>query len=228
MNNPVIACQGLGKVYTQGDHRLVILDELDFEIHRGESVAIIGASGSGKTSLLNLLGGIDHASSGKVIIDGRDISSLDDQALDRLRNQTLGFVYQFHHLLGEFTAQENVAMPLIIARKPFRDAMQQAAKLLGQVGLQDRLQHKPSQLSGGERQRVAIARALVNDPACVLMDEPTGNLDRNTASAIHGLMSELKQVLSTSFIIVTHDHELAGRMDRILLLENGKLTPQAR
>jgi lipoprotein-releasing system ATP-binding protein len=225
-NAPVISCQHLGKIYRQAGHELVVLDDLNFDISAGERVAIIGASGSGKTTLLNLLGGIDKSSSGKVLIAGQEISSLSSAQQDKVRNQTLGFVYQFHHLLGEFTAQENVAMPLIIAGMEYTQCMTNAAQILTQVGLNERLQHKPSELSGGERQRVAIARALVNEPACVLMDEPTGNLDRHTAESIHNLMTELNHSSTTSFIVVTHDQNLAAQMDRVLLLQDGKLVPQ--
>lgn len=220
---PVLSCQGLSKVYQQGGHELTVLQDIDFEIYAGERVAITGTSGSGKTTLLNLLGGIDSPTAGTVIIAGNDISSLSSPEQDKLRNKTLGFVYQFHHLLGEFTALENVAMPLIIGRKDFNNSMTTAKAILEQVGLEDRLSHKPSQLSGGERQRVAIARALVNNPSCVLMDEPTGNLDRHTAESIHVLMQKLNQTLATSFIIVSHDTNLGSQMDRVLLLEDGKL-----
>ncbi len=226
MSNAILQCHHLGKVFQQGGHTLTVLDDLEFTLNAGESVAIIGASGSGKTTLLNLLGGLDKPTSGTVQINGQDIQQLNNKEQDNLRNQTLGFVYQFHHLLGEFTAQENVAMPLIIARHDFSDAMQQAAQILEQVGLGERFTHKPSQLSGGERQRVAIARALVHNPACILMDEPTGNLDRNTARAVQQLMSELKQSYTSSYIIVTHDHELAAQLDRKLVLENGRLLSQ--
>ena len=226
MSDNILQCQHLSKVFMQGGHELKVLDNLEFSLKKGESVAVIGASGSGKTTLLNLLGGLDKPSSGNVFIKGQDVQLLDAKAQDQLRNQTLGFVYQFHHLLGEFTAQENVAMPLIIAKRPFNECMQQAAAILEQVGLAERLTHKPSQLSGGERQRVAIARALVHNPACILMDEPTGNLDRNTAKTIQSLMLELKQSFTSSFVIVTHDHELAAQLDRQLLLQDGKLVEQ--
>ncbi|MDT8397255.1 MAG: ABC transporter ATP-binding protein [Pseudomonadales bacterium] len=222
----VLSCQGLSKTYRQGEHVLPVLRNVDFAIRAGERVAITGASGSGKTTLLNLLGGIDSASSGRVVIEDKDITTLSARELDHIRNQTLGFVYQFHHLLGEFSALENVAMPLIIARQDFKTAMTQAETILTRVGLAERLKHKPSQLSGGERQRVAIARALVNNPACVLMDEPTGNLDRATAASIHRLMKELNQSLGTSFIIVTHDPDLASQMDRIYALHDGMLMEQ--
>lgn len=226
MSELILKCQHLSKVFQQGGHELSVLNNLDFSLYQGESVAIIGASGSGKTTLLNLLGGLDKPSSGNVYIQGQDLQLLSHKAQDALRNRTLGFVYQFHHLLGEFTAQENVAMPLIIAKRPFLESMQQAAAILEQVGLRERLTHKPSQLSGGERQRVAIARALVHNPACILMDEPTGNLDRNTAKSIQKLMLELKQTFISSFVIVTHDQELANQQDRRLILQDGKLVAQ--
>lgn len=219
----VLRCQDLSKHYRQGEHDLVVLDGLEFDLRAGERVGIVGASGSGKTTLLNLLGGLDSPSRGQVQIDGRDIATLKPREQDALRNRTLGFVYQFHHLLGEFSALENVAMPLIIAGLPFAACLQRAEALLGEVGLSARLNHKPAQLSGGERQRVAIARALVNEPACVLMDEPTGNLDRHTARAIQALMRELNQRFHTSFVIVTHDPGLAAQMDRVLELRDGRL-----
>jgi lipoprotein-releasing system ATP-binding protein len=226
MSKVILECKKLSKSFQQGGQELNVLSDLEFALQEGESVAIIGASGSGKTTLLNLLGGLDTPSSGTVLINGQDVHQLNTKTQDQLRNRTLGFVYQFHHLLGEFSAQENVAMPLIIGKQPFNDAMQQAAKILDQVGLAERLTHKPSQLSGGERQRVAIARALVHNPGCILMDEPTGNLDRNTAKSVQKLMLDLKQSLSSSFIIVTHDQELADQMDRKLVLIDGKLINQ--
>tara|TARA_R100001143_G_scaffold63278_1_gene69304 strand:+ start:4754 stop:5437 length:684 start_codon:yes stop_codon:yes gene_type:complete len=227
MSENILQCHKLSKVFSQGGHELIVLNDLDFSLAPGESVAIIGASGSGKTTLLNLLGGLDKPSSGEVLIKGQNVQQLKSKQQDMLRNQTLGFVYQFHHLLGEFTAQENVAMPLIIAGKPFKQCMQEAEAILAEVGLEERLTHKPSQLSGGERQRVAIARALVHNPACVLMDEPTGNLDRNTAKNIQRLMLSLKEKITTSFVIVTHDQELARMMDRTLLLQDGRLVSEA-
>jgi len=226
MSKAILQCQQLSKIFQQAGHELTVLNDLEFALQPGESVAIIGASGSGKTTLLNLLGGLDQPTTGTVFINGQDVHQLNNKAQDQLRNKTLGFVYQFHHLLGEFTAQENVAMPLIIAKQPFDEAMQQAASILEQVGLAERLTHKPSQLSGGERQRVAIARALVHNPACILMDEPTGNLDRNTAKSVQKLMLELKQAITSSFIIVTHDQELADQLDRKLVLQDGKLIEQ--
>ena len=223
MSETVLACRGLGKHFAQGSAELVVLDQLDLAVRKGEKVAIIGVSGSGKTTLLNLLGGLDTPTAGEVLVNDQVLASLTDKQLDKLRNQQLGFVYQFHHLLGEFTAQENVAMPLIIARKPYSECLQRASEILHEVGLSERLQHKPSQLSGGERQRVAIARALVNRPACVLMDEPTGNLDRHTALAIHELICRLNAQLQISFVLVTHDTQLAASMDRVLELRDGKL-----
>ncbi|MDR0781180.1 MAG: ABC transporter ATP-binding protein [Pseudomonadales bacterium] len=223
MNKPVLECRQLSKHFTQGEQRLQVLDCLELAVAPGEKLAIIGVSGSGKTTLLNLLGGIDTPSTGQVLVRGQDINALNPAQQDALRNQALGFVYQFHHLLGEFTAQENVAMPLIIARRPYRECLDRAGALLEEVGLKERLTHKPAQLSGGERQRVAIARALVNAPACVLMDEPTGNLDRHTALAIHTLILRLNEQFNTSFILVTHDNALAQRMDRTLVLRDGRL-----
>jgi len=223
MSKTILQCQSLGKSFKQGGATLNVLENLDFTLQSGQSIAIIGTSGSGKTTLLNLLGGLDSPSSGRVLIQGQAIQALSRQQQDRLRNLTLGFVYQFHHLLGEFSAQENVAMPLIIAGKPFEQCLQQARDVLDKVGLSERLNHKPAQLSGGERQRVAIARALVHQPACVLMDEPTGNLDRNTARQVQSLMLDLKEHVTTSFVIVTHDQELAKLMDKTLVLEDGQL-----
>jgi lipoprotein-releasing system ATP-binding protein len=223
MNEVVLSCLELGKCFSQGGQRLDVLQGLNLEVRAGETIAIIGVSGSGKTTLLNLLGGIDTPSNGKVLLKGHDLAKLGASEQDRTRNQELGFVYQFHHLLGEFTALENVAMPLIIARKPWKECSKLATQILERVGLAQRLQHKPSQLSGGERQRVAIARALVNNPACVLMDEPTGNLDRHTAESVQALIRELNQDLGICFVLVTHDTALASRMDRMFELRDGKL-----
>lgn len=225
MSDVVLSCHRLGKRFSQGGQELVVLGNLELSVRAGEKIAIIGVSGSGKTTLLNLLGGLDTPSSGEVQVKGQSLAGLTQVQQDNMRNQSLGFVYQFHHLLGEFTAQENVAMPLIIARRPFHECLQRAADLLQQVGLGNRMQHKPAQLSGGERQRVAIARALVNHPACVLMDEPTGNLDRQTAHAIHELIHQLNRELGISFILVTHDTQLAASMDRVLELRDGQLQP---
>lgn len=221
--NDVLTCINLCKSFTQGGQQLTVLDGLNLAVKPGEKVAVIGVSGSGKTTLLNLMGGIDTPSRGQVLIDGRDIASLSGKEQDRVRNASLGFVYQFHHLLGEFSALENVAIPLLIARRPWRECQARAAELLRQVGLGERLQHRPAQLSGGERQRVAIARALVNTPACVLMDEPTGNLDRRTAESVHDLIHALNRDSGTSFVLVTHDTGLAAQMDRILELRDGRL-----
>jgi lipoprotein-releasing system ATP-binding protein len=226
MNEVVLACRQLAKSFISGGHELTVLNGVDLEVRAGEKLAIIGVSGSGKTTLLNLLGSIDTPSSGQVFIKGQDVSKLSEREQDRIRNQSLGFVYQFHHLLGEFSAQENVAMPLIIGGLPYDECLKRAADLLGRVGLAERLTHRPAQLSGGERQRVAIARALVNNPACVLMDEPTGNLDRATAHTIHELIRQLNEQLQTSFVLVTHDPGLAAQMNRTLVLQDGKLVPQ--
>ncbi len=225
MNDVVLACRQLSKSFQQGGHTLTVLNGVDLEVRAGEKLAIIGVSGSGKTTLLNILGSIDTPTSGKVLIKNQDVSTLSNRDQDRIRNQSLGFVYQFHHLLGEFSAQENVAMPLIIAGLPYAECLRRAAELLARVGLKERLTHRPAQLSGGERQRVAIARALVNNPACVLMDEPTGNLDRATAHTIHNLIRELNEQLRISFVLVTHDPGLAAQMNRTLVLQDGKLVP---
>jgi len=223
--SPIIKAQGLGKSYDEGDSTLAIFSHLDFMINKGESVAIVGASGAGKTTLLNVLGGLDKPTSGKVWIRGEKIHGMSDQKKTKIRNKHLGFVYQFHHLLPEFSALENVAMPLMIAGLSKSEALSQAEKWLEKVGLQHRFSHKPATLSGGERQRVAIARALVNQPACVMMDEPTGNLDEATADKVQQLMIELQHSLQTAFIIMTHDLKLASRTDKILNLIQGRLTP---
>ncbi len=219
----VLECRHLGKIYTEGPQQVRVLEDVNLQVGSGERIAIVGSSGSGKTTLLNLLGGLDTASAGQVFIAGRQLSGLSERERGTMRNRYLGFVYQFHHLLGEFSALENVCMPLLIARMKVREASTRASVLLERVGLGHRLDHKPSELSGGERQRVAIARALVTEPRCVLLDEPTGNLDRNTAREIHALMAELNRQLSTSFIVVTHDESFAASLDRVLLLQNGTL-----
>lgn len=223
-DQPVLLCQDLSRHYSQGSARIDVLNKLALTVGRGERVAIVGTSGSGKTTLLNLLGGLDDPDAGSVWVMDKDMAVMGESERARWRNQHLGFVYQFHHLLGEFSALENVAMPLLIGKRPVAEARQRATDVLAKVGLEHRLQHKPSELSGGERQRVAIARALVANPACVLMDEPTGNLDPQTAETILQLLLSLNQDIGTSFVVVTHDPDVAGRMDRTLSLTGGRLT----
>lgn len=219
----VLSCVDLYKRYAEGPSPVEVLRGVNLEIKRQEQVAIVGSSGSGKTTLLNLLGGLDSASSGYVTVAGQDISNLGDIERGKLRNAYLGFVYQFHHLLREFTALENVCMPLLIGGLTGKEAASKATKMLERVGLSPRAAHKPAELSGGERQRVAIARALVTEPRCVLLDEPTGNLDRHTALDIQELMTELNQQLGISFVVVTHDEVLADSLDRKLILKDGQL-----
>lgn len=224
MSNTILACEAVCKNYYDGQLNVQVLDNLTLQVDKGRSIGIVGASGSGKSTLLHILGGLDKPTSGRVSLMGQDLSELSQKQLSGLRNQYLGFVYQFHHLLPEFSALENVMMPLLIGKRPKEQARERALLMLEKVGLKDRVQHRPGELSGGERQRAAIARALVTDPACLLADEPTGNLDRKNALNILDMMMELKQELGTALVVVTHDDEMAARFDRVLNMTDGALS----
>ncbi|MFC2414863.1 lipoprotein-releasing ABC transporter ATP-binding protein LolD [Neisseria elongata] len=224
MSNIILACEAVCKNYYDGQLNVQVLDNLTLQVDKGQSIGIVGASGSGKSTLLHILGGLDKPTSGRVSLMGQDLSQLSQKQLSGLRNQYLGFVYQFHHLLPEFSALENVMMPLLIGKRPKEQARERALLMLEKVGLKNRVLHRPGELSGGERQRAAIARALVTDPACLLADEPTGNLDRKNALNILDMMMELKQELGTALVVVTHDDEMAARFDRVLNMTDGALS----
>jgi lipoprotein-releasing system ATP-binding protein len=227
MNNPpVIACQDLQKSYTEGNLNVNVLKGINLSLAQGQCMAIVGASGSGKSTLLHLLGGLDEPTSGQVAVCGQSLAGMSERARGALRNSSLGFVYQFHHLLAEFTALENVAIPLLISKTPVKQANDRAAAILNKIGLGQRMQHKPGEMSGGERQRAAIARALVTDPKCILADEPTGNLDEKTASQVFDIMMELNTVMNVSLIMVTHNMVLANRFDSIKRLHEGTLVSE--
>lgn len=222
----MLECRALSRTFREGPQDVCVLDSLDLEVRAGERIAVVGSSGSGKTTLLNLLGGLDQPSGGSVHVAGQRLSELDDADMGRFRNRRIGFVYQFHHLLAEFTARENAALPLIVRGLKRREAERRAGEILERVGMTSRVDHKPGELSGGERQRVAIARALITDPSLMLMDEPTGNLDQATAASILSLMDELAESSACAFVIVTHDPGLAAHQDRVLRLDDGRLTPE--
>jgi lipoprotein-releasing system ATP-binding protein len=226
MSNPILTAENISKSFHDGDNNLEILKCLDFYLEPGEKVAILGSSGSGKSTLLHILAGLDQPSAGRVKLDDKNLSHLSENKLAKIRNKSLGFIYQFHHLLPEFTAIENIAMPLLIAGKEFEEAFSIATKYLKDVDLENRANHKPAQLSGGERQRVAIARALVNNPKCVLADEPTGNLDEKNAQNVFELLLELNKKYKTSMVLVTHDKLLAEKLDKVYMLNHGKLILQ--
>jgi lipoprotein-releasing system ATP-binding protein len=225
-NDVILECQKISQIFKDGETTIPVLEQIDFSIHHGESIAIMGASGAGKSTLLQLLGGLDNPTSGHVFLKGADLAKLSAKKLGLYRNQYLGFVYQFHHLLPEFSALENVMMPLLIAKQSKNKAKQSALMILEKVGLANRVKHRPAQLSGGERQRAAIARALVTNPACILADEPTGNLDESTASSVMELMLDLNKQQNNGMIIVTHDHSIAKKMSKIYELSGGKLVLQ--
>lgn len=227
MSNFILSARHLGKTYREGNSVLHVLEDINLELNAGESLAIIGASGSGKSTLLNSLGGLDKPTQGSVHINDKDINSISELERCRLRNQHLGFIYQFHHLLPEFTALENVCMPLLIGNKDVAQSKQLAKQVLSEMGLGQRLHHKPGELSGGERQRAAIARALIHKPQCILADEPTGNLDRKTAEQVTDIIAELNKTHNTALIVVTHDLHIAERMDRTLELEDGRFKTAA-
>ncbi|HEX7030521.1 MAG TPA: lipoprotein-releasing ABC transporter ATP-binding protein LolD [Gammaproteobacteria bacterium] len=227
MNEAVLSCTGLRCTYHDAGQAVEVLKGVSFELHKGECAAIVGASGSGKSTLLHMLGGLDRPTGGEVTVAGRNMTTLSDARRGELRNEAVGFVYQFHHLLPEFTALENVAMPLLVRRANVREAASRARELLHAVGLEHRLEHKPGQLSGGERQRAAVARAMITQPAVILADEPTGNLDSKNGGQVFELLLKLNREHGTALLVVTHDHELAARMDRTWTLEDGRLSPSS-